>query len=245
MYEQARTSGGSCGSHSLTTTVDARACRPSILDPVRPDRTGRGCLPHSPNSSTTSARSPVRPARSGPARPPAPGGSHTASSGARHAGSPRHQPHHRHDRLARRRPTASLHRRADGPGRGRGQLRRAWTSDRIPRRAGASCARAGSLRPARRRPATARWLPPPSPPGRLPAARSATPATPPWRTLGPTPWRASYCCNHCRQPFEQFKTGSTGRLSIPGGTGQTPSGAGGRDADAGGAPSSEGPSCRR
>jgi hypothetical protein len=31
---------GSCGSHSLMTTVEARACRPIILDPVRPDRTG-------------------------------------------------------------------------------------------------------------------------------------------------------------------------------------------------------------
>jgi hypothetical protein len=31
---------GSCGSHSLMTTVEDRACRSIILDPVRPDRTG-------------------------------------------------------------------------------------------------------------------------------------------------------------------------------------------------------------
>ena len=30
---------GSCGSHSLMTTVEARACRSIILDPIRPDRT--------------------------------------------------------------------------------------------------------------------------------------------------------------------------------------------------------------
>ena len=30
---------GSCGSHSLMTTVEARACRAIILDPIRPDRT--------------------------------------------------------------------------------------------------------------------------------------------------------------------------------------------------------------
>jgi hypothetical protein len=31
---------GSCGSHSLMTTVEARACRAIILDPAGPDRTG-------------------------------------------------------------------------------------------------------------------------------------------------------------------------------------------------------------
>jgi hypothetical protein len=31
---------GSCGSHSIMTTVKARACRPIVLDPTRPGRTG-------------------------------------------------------------------------------------------------------------------------------------------------------------------------------------------------------------
>ncbi len=31
---------GSCGSHSLMTTVEARACRPIIPDPAGPDRPG-------------------------------------------------------------------------------------------------------------------------------------------------------------------------------------------------------------
>jgi hypothetical protein len=153
---------------------------------------------------------------------------------------PRHQPHHRHVRLARRRPTASLHRRADArvevavsfaePGPRTG-------SPGGPAQAAQERVRSARLATGRRPPAGCHHHHPAGCP--LPVLRLRQPH--PGAPFGPTPWRASYCCNHCRQPFEQFETGSTGRSSIPGGTGQTPSGAGGRDADAGGAPLVGGP----
>jgi hypothetical protein len=222
-------------------TVEARACRPIILDPVRPGRTERRCLPHSPNSWNNVGKVPSTPSAIRTSERPAPGGSHTAGSAACRIAQATSHNHHRHDRLADGGP--SLTAGAVGPGRGHGQLRRAWTLDRITQKGPRKSARAGPLCPApagRRPPAVGRH----HHPAGCPLPVSATPATPPWRTLWPNAVSGHLLIRPLLAAVRAVQDRLTaGRASWR--AGQTPSGAGGRDVDAGGAPRRRGPSRRR